>query len=213
MKILGRVCLCLCILSATAGLAQDVWRSVPTVPRGPRDPDSIGTVVDAVAKRGGKESKARVVVYGGRKSGILLIGIWIRGLSEVISEENLSPYTRPQLEPEGLNPRMIEITLSSLTGKVQFNSRMVVLSDGNFPKGVDDDGSDVFVASCRSDNRCMALIHKMMEGFDQGVVWIGREVFSPPIQVNFGGKGIQSHLKTVLDFVEPAKATGSTSTK
>jgi hypothetical protein len=35
--------LCLSILSPAIGMAQDVWRQVPTVPRGPWDPDTIGT--------------------------------------------------------------------------------------------------------------------------------------------------------------------------
>jgi hypothetical protein len=170
----------------------------------------VGAVVDTVAIRGGRQSKARVAIYGARKSGLLNICIWIGGLSQLISEENLLPFRGPVLGREARNAHMIEITLVSPTGDVRFNSRMVVISDGNFPEGVDDDGSDVFAANSENDKRFMALIHKMNEGFEHGVVWIGRGVFSPPIEVKFGGKGIQSHLKTVIDFVEPPKARANT---
>lgn len=202
----------LCILIATVGIAQDVWRSVPTVPRGPRDSDSVGATVDAVAIRGGKQSKARVVIYGARKSGILIIGIWIHGLSELIPEKELWPYTGPDLGHEARNPRMMQITLVSPTGAVKFDSRMGVVTDLSLPRGVDEDGSDMFAAEIKNDDHSKALLHKMNEGFDEGLVWIGRGVFSPPIEVKFGGEGIQSHLKTVLDFVELSKATGNTPT-
>jgi hypothetical protein len=165
-------------------------------------------VVDAVAIRGGKETKARVAIYGARESAILNIAIWIRGL-DGIREEELEPYMVMNFGREALNSRMMEITLASPTGEVQFSSRLVVLPDGNFPKGVDDDGYDVLAADCKNDKRFMALIDKMMEGFDQGVVWIGRGVLSPPIEVKFGGKGIQGPLKKVLDFVRQSRTTAS----
>jgi hypothetical protein len=85
------------------------------------------------------ESRARVVVSGQRKWGTALIGIWIDRLNEVISEDDLWPYTGPPLGREAQNPRMIEITLFSQRGKVQFNSQMVMLIGGNFPKGIADD--------------------------------------------------------------------------
>lgn len=77
MRVYRIVGLSLCILTAAAGSGQDVWRLVPIVPRGPHDPDLIGATVDAIATRGEIESRARVVVYGARKSNLFGIGIWV----------------------------------------------------------------------------------------------------------------------------------------
>ena len=202
MKILGFVCLCLCIFSPVIAAAQDSWRLVPTTPRGLQDPDIIGTVVDAVAIRGKIRAPARVVVSGARNSGILLIGIWIRGLTEVIPEDKLGDYVRPLVGHEALNPRMIEITLFSQGRQVQLDSRMVLMSGFNFPGDVDDDGSDAIVVGRHNDKPFMALIRRMSDSFDSGTVWIGRGVFSPPVEVRFKGDGIRTSLKGVMDFVE-----------
>lgn len=202
MKILKFVCLCLCIFSPVIGVAQDSWHLVPTRPRGPRDPDSIGTLVDAVAIRGKIRAPARVVVFGARNSGILLVGVWIRGLTEVIPEDKLSDYQRPVVGHEALNPHMIEITLFSQGRQVQLDSRMVLMSEFILPGGVDDDGSDAIVVGRHNDKPFMALIRRMSDGFDSGTVWIGRGVFSPPVEVRFKGDGIRTSLKGVMDFVE-----------
>ena len=58
-------------------------------------------------------------------------------------------------------------------------------------------------------NEFDALLHKMNEGFDHGVVWIGRGVFTPPIEVKFGGAGIQGPLKKVLAFVQKNEVSPS----
>jgi len=167
MNTLRGTCVWACILSGVIASAQDAWRSVPTVPRGPRDPDEVGAIVDAVAIRGGKETKARVAVYGARESGILNIAIWIQGL-DGLGDAELEPYMVMNLGREARNTRMMEFMLASPTGQVRFNSRMVVIPDGNFPRGVDDDGYDVLAADSKNNAQFMAFVHKMLDGFDQG---------------------------------------------
>ncbi len=157
MKVLRIACLFLCVPSAVAGSAQDVWHSVPTEALGPHDADLVGAAVDAVATRGQKESRARVVVSGQRKLGTSLIGIWIDRLNEVIPEDDLWPYTGPPLGHEALNPRMMEITLVSPKGKVQFNSPMVMVSSGGFPKGLAADDDYLFATNCKADKRFKAF--------------------------------------------------------
>jgi hypothetical protein len=211
-------CLCLCFLSALVGSAQDVWHSVPTVALGPNDPDLVGAAVDAVATRGKGESRARVVVSGQRKWGTALIGIWIDRLNEVIPEDDLWPYTGPPLGPEAMNPHMMEITLVFQKGRrVQFNSRMVMESGGSFPKGIADD--EYFIATnCKTDKRFKAFIDQMNSGFEYGLVTIGRGVFSPPIEIKFGGEGIRGQLMPAMDWAKAradnlAKARANTSRK
>jgi hypothetical protein len=204
----------LCILSAVAGSAQDVWHSVPTPALGPNDPDLAGASVDAVAIRRKKKSKARVVISGPRKLGTAVIGIWIDRLNEVISEDDLWPYTGPPLGREALNPHMIEITIVSPKGKVQFDSQMIMLSGGSFPKGTGGD-EYFFATNCKTDKRFKAFIDQMNMGFDYGFVVIGRGVFSPPIEVKFGGEGIKGILMPAMVWTK-AKADNvraNTSTK
>ena len=208
----------MCLLSPVAGSAQDVWHPVPTVALGPNDPDLVGATVDAVVIRGEKESKARVVISGQRKLGTSLIGIWIDRLNEVISEDDLWPYTGPPLGREALNPHMMEITLVSPKGKVQFNSPIVMVSSGGFPKGVAADDDYLFATNCKTDKRFKAFIDQMNEGFDYGLVTIGGGVFSPPIEVKFGGEGIKGLLMPAMDWAKAkadalAKAKANTSTK
>jgi hypothetical protein len=211
MRILGIVLVL--ILSAIAGSAQDVWQSVPTVAPGPHDHDLVGATVDAIAKRGEKESRARVVVSVARKWGTAEIGVWIPELSEMISEQELRPYMGPDLGREAKNTHMIEIMLISQRGKVQFNSRMVTLAGGNFPNGVASDVDLLFATNCKTDKRIIAFLDQMDSGFDHGVVKIGRGVFSPPIEVDFGGNGIHDHFKAVMLFVGTSKAKASTARK
>ena len=215
---LSIACLCMCLLSPVAGSGQDVWRPVPTAALGPNDPDLVGAAVDAVATRGQRESRARVVISGQRKWGTSLIGIWIEGLYEVIPEKELWSYTGPDLGHEALNLHMMEITLVSQGGKEQFNSRMVMLSGGNFPKGIIADDEYLFATNSKTNKRFKAFLDQMNAGFDYGLVTIGRGVFSPPIEVKFGGEGIKGLLMPAMDWAKAkadalAKAKANTSTK
>jgi hypothetical protein len=53
----------------------------------------------------------------------------------------------------------------------------------------------------------------MDSGFDHGLMKSGRGVFSPPIEVDFGGSGIHDHFKAVMLFVGTSKAKASTAGK
>lgn len=58
----------------------------------------------------------------------------------------------------------------------------------------------------------------MNAGFDYGLVTIGQGVFSPPIEVKFGGEGINGRLMPAMDWAKAkaanlAKARANTSTK
>ena len=56
----------------------------------------------------------------------------------------------------------------------------------------------------------------MNAGFDYGLVTIGRGVFSPPIEVKFGGEDINDRLMPAMDWAKAdnlAKARANTSTK
>ena len=130
-------------------------------------------------------------------------------MSEVIPEDDLWPYTGPPLGPEARNPHMIEITLVSPKGKIQFNSPMVMLSGGSFPKGVSDD-EYLFATNCKPDKRFKTFINDMNAGFDYGLVTIGRGVFSPPIEIKIRGKEIKGQLMPAMDW---AKARPNISTK
>ena len=211
-------CLSLCFLSALVGSAQDMWHPVPTVALGPNDPDLVGAAVDAVATRGKRESRARVVISGQRKWGTADIGIWIDGLNEVIPEKELWPYTGPDPGREALNPHMMEIRLVSPRGKVQFDSRMLMEIGLSFPKGVAAGEEYLFTTNCKTDKRFKAFIDQMNAGFDYGIVTIGRGVFSPPIEVKFGGEGIRGQLMPAMDWAKAradnmAKARANTPTK
>lgn len=201
MKTLMMALFCMLVLHVEVGApAQDVWHSIPTVERGPHDPDLVGAAVDAVATRGKKEYKARVVVSGPRGLGTSAIGIWVEKLNDVISEHDLLPYTGPDLGREASNSHMMEITLVSKTGKVQFNSRMVMAFGGNFPNGVVDNyDHDYFTVNSKLDKQFKTFIDEMNAGFDYGIVTIGRGVFSPPIEVKFGGEGIKGKLMPAMD--------------
>jgi hypothetical protein len=192
--------LCLCILSAAVDSAQDVWRSVPMTPPGPND-YLVGVAVDGVAVRGQKESKAQVVISGNRESGISQIGIWIDGLLQMISEKELEPYTGPDLGHEALNSHMIEIRLVSAKSEVHFNSRMVMTGGRGFPKGLAADGDLVFNSNRKMDGQFKAFLRQMSEGFNYGVITIGHGVFSPPVEVKFGGKGVEKQLKALIDTI------------
>jgi hypothetical protein len=201
MKMLMIAVFCMFALFAAVGApAQNVWYSVPRVAHGPRDPDLVGAAVDGIATRGQKEYRARVVVSGPRGWGTSAIGIWVDKLNEVISENDLSPYTGPDLGREASNSHMMEITLVSKTGKVQFNSRMVMAFGGNFPNGVVDNyDNDYFTVNSKLDKQFKTFIDEMNAGFDYGIVTIGRGVFSPPIEVKFGGEGIKGKLMPAMD--------------
>ena len=197
MKIFNIVCLC--ILSATVGLAQNAWHSIPTVAPGPHEPDLVGATVDAVAIRGKQESKARIVLSAARNWGTPQIGIWVDGLFRVIPETQLWPYMGPDLGPAALNPRMIEITLAGSRGKVRFNSRMIMLSAGNFPEGVADRGELLFATNGKINQQFKSFLRQMNAGFDHGTVRIGQGVFSPPMEIKFRGEGVEGRLNTVID--------------
>jgi hypothetical protein len=192
--------ICLCMLSAAFTSAEDVWRSVPATPPGP-DHYLVGVAVDAVAVHSQQESKAQVVISGNRESGISQIAIWIDGLSQMISEKELEPYTGPDLGHEALNSHMIEIRLVSSKGEVHFNSRMVMTGGRGFPKGLAADGDLLFNSNRKMDGQFKAFLRQMSEGFNYGVVTIGRGVFTSAFEVKFGGKGVESQLKTLIDTV------------
>ena len=136
----------------------------------------------------------------------------------MIPEKELWSYTGPDLGHEALNLHMMEITLVSQGGKEQFNSRMVMLSGGNFPKGIIADDEYLFATNSKTNKRFKAFLDQMNAGFDYGLVTIGRGVFSPPIEVKFGGEGIKGLLMPAMDWAKAkadalAKAKANTSTK
>jgi len=210
---------CLVILSAAAGTGRDSWRLVPEHPPGPNQPDLVGATVDAIAARGEKESRARVVVSGARNSGVVDISVWIHRLSEVISEKELEPYIGPVLGEQDRNPRMMEITLTLPAGEAHFNTGMTMEEYGNLPQGIaggpNDSSVDDLVFSsnwCPGSQGCQildrhlrAFLQKMDSGFERGVVRIGSGVFSPPIVVRFGGEGVKGKLKSVMGSVGAPK--------
>jgi hypothetical protein len=184
----------------TAVPAQNLWHPLPTESSRTTDTDIVGATVDAVATRGGLVSKARVVVSGQKRLGTALVGIWVEKLNTIISDDDLWPYTGPPLGTEAKNPHVIEITLVSSTGKFLYSSRLVMLPPESFPKGVaDGDDENLFATNNGvSDERFKRLITKMNSGFDQGVVTIGRGVFSPPIVVKFPGNGVEGLLMPAM---------------
>ncbi len=199
MKILRVVCVC--FLGTMAALAQDTWRRLPTLPRGPNDTDQVGVSIPAIAKRGIKESRARVVISVARKWRTAEIGIWIDNMSEVIAEKELWPYMGPDLGHEAKNPQMMRFKLVSPKGEVRFSSRMIMSSGGNFPTGVAGDGEFLFATNCSTDKRFKTFLGNLDNGFDYGEVVIGRGVFSPPIEIKFVGNGIKGHLKEIVDIL------------
>jgi hypothetical protein len=201
--------LCLCLLSALVGLAQDLWYSVPAVSRGRNDAYLVGAAVNAIAVRGTKESKARVIVSFAPRWGTIKIGVRIEGLSEIIPEEDLWPYTGPDLGREALNPRMMQIAVFSTQGEAHFNSRMIMSAGGNFPTGVADKTELLFSTNTAMDKRFKAFLKRMSAGFDHGVVRIGQGVFSPPIEVKFRGESSGVKLKPLIESAEAFKAAGS----
>jgi hypothetical protein len=211
MKTLASAFFCLCFLITSAALGQDTsWRWLPTQQPGPHEPDIEGIVVDGIATCGAKQSRARIAFFGARKSGMLDIGVWVRELSDVIPNEALYPYEGPDFGREAFNPHMIEITLTSQTGDVHFHSRMGILIGDSLPRGLSDDNGVVLATSFSSDRESKVLLHQLSEGFDHGTISIGRNVFSPSIEVKFVGQGIQNYLKRVLDFVGLANSNVNT---
>jgi len=208
MKALRALCLCLCFISFASAFAQDGqgrWFSVPTVPLAANDPDLIGAAVLAIAKRGERESRARVVVSVARKWGTALIGVSVNDLPKLVSEKELWPYTGPDPGPEAMNSRMMEFTLVSPRGEAHFHSQMLMSSSGNFAKGVADDGDELFGTNCKMDKRFIAFLAEMKAGFDYGVIRIGQGVFSPPIEIKFGGRDATTRLTPVMEYVRESR--------
>lgn len=208
MKAWRSACVCVFFLGLISGLGQAMqskWMTLPTVPLGPNDPDLIGAAVGATAKRGGLESSALVFISVAKKWGTADIGVLIKDLSKLISEKDLWPYTGPDLGREAMNPRMMEVTLISPRGEAHFESRMIMSSSGNFPKGLINDEDQLFATNCAMDRRFIALLAEMKEGFDYGVVQIGRGVFSPAIEVRFGGQNVKNALEPVMRYIKEQK--------
>jgi hypothetical protein len=101
----------------------------------------------------------------------------------------------------GLNPHMIEITLFSPSGKVQFSTQMVVTGSESFPQGVADTHELIVNSNFWEYKRIKPFLDKMDAGFDHGIIRVGKGVFSPPVEVKFGDAGIKGKLKTIVDSV------------
>jgi hypothetical protein len=209
MRILWTLYLGGYFLNAVFGLAQERWQSVPTIEPGQNPPDLIGAMIDGSASRGETQSKARVIVSVARRWGTVEIGIRINDLFKLIPERELWPYTGPDLGPDSANPNMMEITLVSPRGESHFNSRMVMMPGNGFPKGVADNAELLFATNCRTDDRLYAFLADMNRGFADGDVQIGRGVFSPPIEIKFGGQDIARHLQPVMDCIRKSRPIGT----
>jgi hypothetical protein len=191
----------LAVIVGASVRAQNVWHSVPTSSHPANGTEIVGAAVDAVATRGKLVSKARVIVSGQRRLGTALIGIWVEKLNAIISDDDLWPYTGPPLGTQAKNSHMIEITFAFPTGNFQYFSQLVMLAPENFPKGVadGDDGNLFATNNGVSDEEFKKLIAKMNSGFNDGLITIGRGVFSPPIVIKFSGDGIKGLLMPAMD--------------
>lgn len=190
----------LLLVSALTASAQEGWRTVPIAPLGPNDPKLVGLIGDAVASRGEKKVKARVIVSAAPQWGTVTMGIWIKGISELIEEKELWPYDGPAPGRAASNPRMIAIKVFTSAGELNVDSHMGINSGGNYPKGAAPEDDEVLSVNLK-EGELTNLLERMNTGFNYGVVTIGQGVFSPPFVVRFDGKGINGKLNVVLDYV------------
>jgi hypothetical protein len=204
MKAWGTIFLCLWISGLMPGIGQDAqnkWSSLPTVPLRPDEPELIGAAIGAIAKRGQRESTASVVISVAKRWGTAHIGVLVKDQSKLISEKELWPYMGPDPGHEAMNPRMMEITLISSRGNTHYNSQMLMSASGNFPKGITDEDVDLFDTNNKTNKQFIAFLDDMKEGFDYGIVQIGRGVFSPPLEVRFGGQNAKGVLTKLMQYV------------
>lgn len=191
-------------MSCVMGHAQD-WQKIPVVPPGPREPNLMGVSTTTVVKTGSVSHEARVVVSGARQARIFTLGLWIRGLSDLMAEKELWPYMGPDLGKEAMNPKMVEIVVSKDGIKHRWNFPMIVISGGNFPKS-DWDKKDLFFSvAIKCNSKDYSIFEKMRSGFDDAVIVVGRGVFLNPVEVRIVGKGFGDAFGDAVEFVNPGR--------